>query len=71
MHPYVIDTSVIYNLKGAPGMKSKLSVLAYTFLQETIQNSKDGHCPVEDAKATMKLVKLKLAQGNSSLPFSF
>jgi len=49
-------------------MKSKLSTLAEVFLNESIQASKDGHCPVEDAKATMKLVKLKLAKG---MPYGY
>lgn len=41
--------------------KAKLQTLAREFLGQEIQNSKAGHCSVEDSAATMKLVKLKLA----------
>ncbi|RLU19138.1 hypothetical protein DMN91_009496 [Ooceraea biroi] len=61
MHPYNIDTSVIFNLSGYRFMKSKLKTLVQEFLGEQIQDGKAGHCSVEDSKATMKLVKLKLA----------
>lgn len=37
--------------------------MAEVFLNENIQSGNKGHCPIEDAKAAMKLVKLKLAQG--------
>lgn len=63
MHPYVIDTSVIFNLTGARGRKSKLQTLARQFLGETIQISPLGHDSVEDSAASMKLTKLKLAKG--------
>jgi len=35
--------------------------LAREFLGENIQDNKAGHCSTEDSKASMKLVKLKLA----------
>ncbi|KAF5303998.1 hypothetical protein FQA39_LY01783 [Lamprigera yunnana] len=60
MHPYVIDTSVIYNLTGDPWRKTKLQTLANEFLHEKIQNNRSGHCSVEDSSAAMKLVQLKL-----------
>lgn len=60
MHPYIIDTSVIFNLTGDRYRKSKLQVLSREFLNEIIQESKDGHCSVEDSQASMKLVQLKL-----------
>jgi len=68
MHPYVIDTSVIYNLTGARMRKNKLSLLAAKFLGQNIQEQDEGkgklgHDPVEDAQAAMKLVKLKLEKG--------
>ncbi len=54
MHPYVIDTSVIYNLTGARGRKTKLSVLSERFLGERIQfMGRSGHDPKEDAIAAM------------------
>ncbi len=55
MHPYVIDTSVIYNITGNRRRKSKLAMLAHVFLQESIQSQEkgEGHSPVEDAQAAM------------------
>lgn len=38
-----------------------MQILAREFLGESIQNNKAGHCSTEDSKASMKLVKLKLA----------
>ncbi|CAD6203444.1 GSCOCG00009765001-RA-CDS [Cotesia congregata] len=61
MHPYIIDTSVIFNITGNRNHKSKLQVLAREFLNERIQEKKDGHCPTEDARAALKLAQLKLA----------
>lgn len=61
MHPYVIDTSVIFNLTGDRFRKTKLQVLVREFLGESIQEGKAGHNPVEDSQAALKLVKLKLA----------
>lgn len=63
MHPYIIDTSVIFNLTGARRRKSKLKVLAMKFLDEYIQQNEDGHDPVEDSLASMKLVQKKLLHG--------
>lgn len=61
MHPYIIDTSVIFNLTGDRFRKTKLQILAREFLGESIQDSRAGHCSAEDSKASMKLVQLKLA----------
>lgn len=63
MHPYIIDTSVIFNLSGIPRMKSKLQTLAREFLGEQIQANPLGHDSIEDCATTMKLVKLKLSKG--------
>lgn len=60
MHPYIIDTSVIFNLTGDRLRKTKLQVLAREFLDEIIQDSKSGHCSVEDSLSALKLVQLKL-----------
>ncbi|XP_072754705.1 uncharacterized protein Rexo5 [Anoplolepis gracilipes] len=60
-HPYIIDTSVIFNLTGDRYKKTKLQILARKFLGESIQDSKAGHCSAEDSQASMKLVQLKLA----------
>lgn len=62
MHPYVIDTSVIFNLTGDRNRKSKLQLLAKQFLQEDIQIDKAGHSSVEDSTACLKLTKLKLSK---------
>ncbi|KAL7303456.1 hypothetical protein TKK_0004638 [Trichogramma kaykai] len=61
MHPYVIDTSVIFNMTGDRYRKSKLEVLSQTFLNERIQDGKNGHCFRQDSVASMKLIKLKLS----------
>jgi hypothetical protein len=63
MHPYVIDTSVIYNITGDRCRKAKLALLAQKFLGEEIQQDKQGHCSVEDSSTCMKLTQLKLANG--------
>lgn len=63
MHPYVIDTSVIFNLSGIPRVKSKLQTLAREFLGEKIQDNPLGHDSIEDCATTLKLVKLKLSKG--------
>lgn len=61
MHPYIIDTSVIFNITGDRYRKTKLQTLVKEFLGERIQENKSGHCPTEDSQASMKLVQLKLA----------
>merc|ERR1719219_23456 len=63
-HPYVIDTSVCFNITGDRRRKTKLSVLTQLFLNKTIQTAgKEGHNPIEDAQAAMDLVNLKLEKG--------
>ncbi|XP_047354762.1 RNA exonuclease 5 isoform X2 [Vespa velutina] len=61
MHPYIIDTSVIFNITGVRHRKTKLQVLAKIFLDISIQQSDNGHCSTEDSIASMKLTQLKLA----------
>lgn len=63
MHPYVIDTSCIFNLSGERRMKSKLQALSLEFLGEVIQDNPLGHDSIEDCSASLKLTKLKLARG--------
>uniref|UniRef100_A0A1Y1N5B8 Exonuclease domain-containing protein n=1 Tax=Photinus pyralis TaxID=7054 RepID=A0A1Y1N5B8_PHOPY len=60
MHPYVIDTSVIYNITGDRKRKTKLQTLAREFLNLRIQDSRKGHCSTEDSGACLRLVKHKL-----------
>ncbi|KAG5674860.1 hypothetical protein PVAND_004805 [Polypedilum vanderplanki] len=62
MHPYVIDTSVIYNLSGNRNVKTKLQTLARHFLDIDIQNDEMGHSSVEDSITCLKLAKLKLSK---------
>lgn len=62
MHPYVIDTSVIFNISGDRNRKSKLQVLAKAFLDEDIQMKSTGHNSIEDSTASLKLTKLKLSK---------
>lgn len=61
MHPYVIDTSVIYNLTGDRVRKTKLQFLSWEFLNERIQEGRGGHCSIEDSLASLKLAQHKLA----------
>lgn len=63
MHPYVIDTSIIFNISGDRRRKSKLQTLASEFLGETIQKNPLGHDSIEDCSASLKLTKLKLQKG--------
>lgn len=61
MHPYVIDTSVIFNMSGIRQRKTKLRILTEEFLSLRIQTDDIlGHNPIEDALAAMKLVQAKL-----------
>uniref|UniRef100_T1P8G7 Exonuclease n=1 Tax=Musca domestica TaxID=7370 RepID=T1P8G7_MUSDO len=60
MHPYVIDTSICFNLTGGRA-KSKLKKLALEFLKENIQEGMGGHDSTEDSISCLKLLKLKLA----------
>jgi len=63
-HPYVIDTSVIYNRSGVRYHKPSLKSLAFEFLGRTIQRAdKIGHDSLEDAITAMDLVRLKLVNG--------
>lgn len=61
-HPYVIDTSVIFNLSGTRQVKASLKWLAKKFLSYDIQSG-FGHCSQEDAIAALRLVQLKLEKG--------
>ncbi|XP_035907161.1 uncharacterized protein LOC118509937 [Anopheles stephensi] len=61
LHPYAIDSSIVYNVTGNPVHKQKLRILAKKFLNEDIQTGTDGHCSLEDCSASLRLVQLKLA----------
>lgn len=63
-HPYVIDTSVIYNRSGVRSYKPSLKSLAYEFLGKSIQTAdKLGHDSLEDAITALELVQLKIVNG--------
>ncbi|XP_049541352.1 uncharacterized protein LOC125954791 [Anopheles darlingi] len=62
MHPYVIDTSIVFNVTGNPATKTKLQVLSKKFLERNIQCGTDGHNPIEDCSACLALVKQKLSK---------
>ncbi|KAB7505897.1 putative RNA exonuclease NEF-sp, partial [Armadillidium nasatum] len=65
LHPYVIDTSLIYNLSHDVYHKPSLKLLTKLFLNKDIQNrGKNGHHPSEDAVASLELVLLKLKNGS-------
>ncbi|XP_035785159.1 uncharacterized exonuclease C637.09-like [Anopheles albimanus] len=61
MHPYVIDTSIVFNVTGNPATKTKLQVLSKKFLERNIQCGTEGHNPIEDCSACLALVKQKLS----------
>lgn len=63
MHPYVIDTSVIFNTSGERWRKPKLQALAWQFLGLRIQGNECGHDSAEDSISSLKLVQLKLSKG--------
>lgn len=61
-HPYIIDTSCIYNFSIYFNCKPSLKQLASCYLNNKIQDKNSGHCSIEDAIAAMQLVKLKLSK---------
>lgn len=66
IHPYVIDTSVIFHACKLRNKKKSLKFLTKYFLKEDIQTSEEGHNPIEDATATMKLIQFRLKEGKFS-----
>jgi len=62
-HSRVIDTSVIYGKNRGTVFKHSLRSLANQHLKRKIQNGENGHCSIEDAKACMELVQLKIKNG--------
>ena len=64
-HPYVVDTSCIFTPLATPTAKPGLRRLCKELLLSDIQNTDKGHSSVEDATACMKLVKMKLKEGDN------
>lgn len=63
-HPYVGDTSLLYDHWRGPPFKPALRVLTQHLLKRTIQNhGKEGHDSAEDAIASMDLFRLKMKHG--------
>uniref|UniRef100_A0A915DE58 Exonuclease domain-containing protein n=1 Tax=Ditylenchus dipsaci TaxID=166011 RepID=A0A915DE58_9BILA len=62
-HPYCIDLALLFNFSGNARSRTSLRTLTSIFLGENIQDAKTGHCSVEDALATLKLLKLKMEKG--------
>lgn len=65
-HPKIVDTAIIYEHRAGPPFRPSLRNLASTYLSYDIQTGAEGgHNPIEDAKACMDLVKLKIVNGLS------
>ncbi|KAI1820199.1 hypothetical protein F4861DRAFT_78177 [Xylaria intraflava] len=62
-HPFVVDTSLIFPHHRGPPLKNSLKFLAQRFLKREIQNRTGGHDSVEDAKASLDLVRQKCEKG--------
>lgn len=66
-HPHIIDTSCIYHHARGPPYKASLKVLTQRFLKREIQaaSGDKGHDSIEDARACLDLLKLKLEKGKA------
>lgn len=64
-HPFIIDTSILYQHPRGPPLKSSLKWLAQNHLHREIQKGHgiSGHDSIEDAQACLDLVKLKCEKG--------
>ncbi|KAK1371252.1 Small RNA degrading nuclease 5 [Heracleum sosnowskyi] len=62
-HRIVIDTSVLYKHSRGGTYKLSLRVLTRNYLDREIQESRNGHDSIEDAKATLELALLKIRHG--------
>lgn len=64
-HPFIVDTSILYQHPRGPPMKSSLRWLAQKYLGREIQkgHGTHGHDSVEDARACLDLVKMKCERG--------
>lgn len=69
-HKTVVDTSLIYEHTGGSSLKPSLRWLAQKYLNQFIQGDASGHDSIEDAKASLSLVKLKLQNGMGFGTFS-
>ncbi|KAG5519963.1 hypothetical protein PMAC_000240 [Pneumocystis sp. 'macacae'] len=62
-HPYIIDTSFIFQHTRGPPYKPGLKWLAHKWLKREIQKNALGHDSIEDALTCIDLLKLKLKNG--------
>lgn len=62
-HDLVIDTAVLYKHPRGASYKTALRVLTRRFLSREIQESRNGHDSIEDARAAMELALLKIRHG--------
>ncbi|KAL8931991.1 MAG: hypothetical protein Q9216_006998 [Gyalolechia sp. 2 TL-2023] len=64
-HPFIVDTSVLYQHPRGPPLKSSLKWLAQKYLGREIQKGHGtcGHDSVEDGRACLDLVKMKCEKG--------
>lgn len=64
-HPFIIDTSTLYQHPRGPPLKSSLKWLAQKYLHREIQKAHGdlGHDSVEDSRACLDLVKMKCEKG--------
>lgn len=65
-HENIVDTAIVYDHARGPPSKPSLRWLTKMFLGREIQAgeaSGDGHSSIEDAKACLDLVKLKIQEG--------
>jgi RNA exonuclease 1 len=65
--PFIIDTTMLYPHPRGPPLKSSLKWLAQKYLSREIQkgHGSTGHDSVEDARATLDLVKQKCEKGKA------
>ncbi|KAL8931249.1 MAG: hypothetical protein Q9211_007112, partial [Gyalolechia sp. 1 TL-2023] len=64
-HPFIVDTSILYQHPRGPPLKSSLKWLAQKYLNREIQKGHGtlGHDSVEDSRACLDLVKMKCEKG--------
>lgn len=63
IHPYIVDTTILYPHPGGSHLRSSLKWLSQKYLTRAIQGGTDGHDSIEDARAALDLVKLKCQKG--------
>ena len=62
-HRRCIDTSLLYPHPKSFPFRNKLKFLAQKYLNLNIQSNRSGHDSIEDARAAMQLVHLKVERG--------